>query len=84
MFCVIYLSLILFNISCGIYSIPKESKYTAVFQLMNKETQCVPLLFLSSRFLIYAPSFIVGKLFLEKNAIKSMLVNEITSNFSIA
>ena len=84
MFCVIYLSLILFNTSCGIYSIPKESKYTAVFQSMNKETQCVPLLFLSPRFLIYAPSFVVGKLFLEKNAIKSMLVNEITSNFSIA
>ena len=33
---------------------------------INSETQCVALLFLSSRFMTYAPSFILGKLFLEK------------------
>ena len=60
------LSLILFNTSGGIYSISKESKYTAVFLLINNETQCVTLLFLSLRLMIYAPSFILGKLFLEK------------------
>ena len=50
---VINLSLILFNISFGIYSIPKESKYAAVFLLINNETQCVPLLCLSLRFVTY-------------------------------
>ena len=49
MLCVIDLSLILFNTSCRIYSIPKESKCTAVFLPINNETQCVPLLLLSSR-----------------------------------
>ena len=63
---VIELSLILFNTSCGIYSIPKESNYTAKFLSINSETQCVPLLFLSSIFIIYDLSFILGKLFLEK------------------
>ena len=62
---VIDLSLILFNTSRKIYSIPKESKYTAKFLSINNETQCVPLLFLSLRFMTYAPSFILGKLFLE-------------------
>ena len=37
--------MILFNTSCGIYSILKESKYTAVFLSINNKTQCVPLLF---------------------------------------
>ena len=60
------MSLILFNISCGIYSIPKESKYAAVFLSINNETQWVSLLYLPSRFMIYAPSFILGKLPLEK------------------
>ena len=60
------LFLILFNTSCGIYSIPKESKYTVVFLSINKETQCVPLLYLLSRFMTYTPSFIQGKLPLEK------------------
>ena len=63
---VIDLSLILFNTSWGIYSIPKESKYTALFMSINDENQCVPLLFLSSKFMTYAPSFILGKLFLNK------------------
>ena len=60
------LPLTLFNTSCGIYSIPKESKYTATFLSINNEAQCVPLLCLSSRFMTYAPSFILGKLSLEK------------------
>ena len=38
---VIYLSLILFNTSWGIYSIPKEPKYTAKFLSINNETKCV-------------------------------------------
>ena len=42
---VIDLSLILLNTSWGIYSIPKESKYTLVFLSINNETQCVPLSF---------------------------------------
>ena len=62
----IYLFPILFNTSCGIYSISKESKYTASFLSINNETQCVTLLFLSSRFITNAPPFILGKLFLEK------------------
>ena len=63
---VIDLSLILVNTSRGIYSIPKESKYIASFLSINNETQCVPLLYLSSRFMTFAPSFVLGKLFLEK------------------
>ena len=64
-FVVIDLSLILFNTPWGIYSIPKESKYTAVFLSINNGT-CIPLLFVSSRFMTYAPYFILGNLFLEK------------------
>ena len=33
--------MILINTSRGIYSIPKESKYTANFVSINNETQCV-------------------------------------------
>ena len=33
----------LFNTSYGIYSIPKESKYTVVFPSIDNETQCDPL-----------------------------------------
>ena len=58
------LSLILCNTCGGTYSIPKESKYTVLS--INNEAQCVHLLLLSSRFVTYAPSFILGKLFLEK------------------
>ena len=64
------LSLILLNISCGIYPIPEESKYTAVFLSINNEVQCVPLLYLSMRFMTQAPSFILGKLSLEKTPLK--------------
>ena len=48
------------------YSIPKESKFTHVFLSINNETQCVPLLFLASRFMTYALSFTLTKLFFEK------------------
>ena len=75
--------MILFNTACGIYLIQKESKYTAVFLSISTETQCIPLL-LPSIFLTYAPSFILGKLFLEKNVIKYKLVIEIISNLHIA
>ena len=59
-------SLILFNTSCGIYSVPKESKYVAICLSTNNETQCFPLHCLSSRFITCDPSFIIGKLSLEK------------------
>ena len=49
--------------------------------------QCVLLLFLSLRFMTYAPSFILGKLFLEKTPgltlIKSRFVIEIIGNINI-
>ena len=45
MLLVIDLSQILFDTSWGIYSIPKESKYTAVFMSINNKTQSVSLLF---------------------------------------
>ena len=41
---VIDLSLILFNTSCGMYSIPKESMYTALFPSIINKTQCIPSL----------------------------------------
>ena len=63
---VIDLSLILFNTCRGTYSIPKESKYTVAILSINNEVQCVQLLLLSSRLVTYAPSFVLGKLFLEK------------------
>ena len=56
----------MFNTSGGIYSIPKESKYIAILLLINDENQCVTLLYLSSRFMTCAPSFVVGNLFLKK------------------
>ena len=52
-------------ISC----IPRESKYTAGFLSINNETQCIPLLFLLSRFMTYTPCYIIGKLFLEKTSL---------------
>ena len=62
----ILLSSILFGTARGIYSIPKESKYTAVFLSINIKNQCVLFFFLSSRFITYTRSFIFGKLSLEK------------------
>ena len=60
MLCVIDLSLILFNTSCGIYSVLKKSNYTAVSLSINNETQCVPLFCLSLRFITYALSVILS------------------------
>ena len=37
-----------------------------MFVSINNETQCAPLLYLSSRFTTYTPSFNLGKLSLEK------------------
>ena len=72
-----------FKLSWGIYLTLKESKYTAVFLLINDKTQCVPLIFLSSKFMTYAPSFILSKLFLEKRTIKYEFVSEVISNLDI-
>ena len=44
----------------------RESKYAAKFLSKNNEIQCVPLLFLSLRFITCTPSFVLRKLFLEK------------------
>ena len=63
------LPFILFNNSCRIYSVPKESKYRVVFLSINNETQYVHLVRLFSRFMTYAPSFILGKLSLEKTSL---------------
>ena len=60
------LSLILHNTFWGTYSASKESKFTAVFLSINNKPQWVSLICLSSRFIINAPSFILGKLSLEK------------------
>ena len=60
------LSLILLNTSCEIYSIPRESKYTVIFISVSNEIQCVPLRCLSSRFMTYNTSSILGKLSFEK------------------
>ena len=59
------LSLTLLNISWGIYSVQKESKNIAVFLSIYHETQGVPLLCLSSRFMNYASTFILDELSLE-------------------
>ena len=38
-----------------------------LFLLIHNETQCVPLLWLPSGFMIHASTFILGKLSLEEN-----------------
>ena len=63
MLCVMDLPLL--NTTCGIYSVSRESKYTAVSLSINNETQCVLLLCLASKFMKYAPSFILGELSLD-------------------
>ena len=53
-------------ISLGICSIPKLLKEITSFGLTNKAIQCVPVSSYSSKFITYAPFFILsGKLFLE-------------------
>ena len=54
-----------FLISFGICSTPKLSKYATSLSLTYKAIQCVPIDSYSSRFIIYAPSFILDKLFLD-------------------
>ena len=71
------LSLILFNTSSGIYFIPKESNYTSLFLLINNETQCIHLLFLSSKSIAYASALIISKVFLEKKNIKPTIIHKI-------
>ena len=63
------LLLISLNTFFEIYSIPKVSNYTAVFLSINNETQCALLSYLSSRFMTYALSFILGKLSLGETPI---------------
>ena len=64
---VIDLFLIAFNTSWGIHSILKEpDKGDRCNSVKTNETQYVPLLYLLSKFMIYTPSFVLGKLFLEK------------------
>ena len=55
-----------FLISWGIYSTPKLSKQVTSLFFKYKAIECVPVSVYSSRFITYAPFFIVlGKLFLE-------------------
>ena len=63
------LSLILFNTSWQIYSIIKESKYATKFLSIKNENQSVPSFYLSSIFITYASSFILGKLLIEKTSL---------------
>ena len=60
------LSLVFFNTYSNLYLIPKTLKYTAAFLSIINESQCVPLLSLSSRFMTHTPSFVLGNLSLEK------------------
>ena len=64
------LSLTLINNSWAIYSILEWSNYSSVFLSVNNENQCVSLLSLSSKFVTYGPSFILGRLVLEKATIE--------------
>ena len=54
---------------------------------INNETMCSFTIFIIERFMTYAPSFILGKLFLEKTPgltlIKSRFVIEIIGNINI-
>ena len=84
MFYVIDLSLIILNTSWGIYSVPKKIPIRSSFSSINNETLCVLLLFLSLKFMTYALSFIVGKLSLAKDSMKTSFVIEILSNVTIA
>ena len=67
------LSSTFFNTSYGTYSIPKKSTYTEVFLSINDEKEYVTLLCLSSRSMTYTPSFILGKLSLEKTPLNVAL-----------
>ena len=71
---VIDLSLIWLNSYCGLYSIPKESKYTAVFLSINNETRLILLFRLSLTFMAGPPSFFLGKSPLEKTQLNLGLI----------
>ena len=58
--------LILLSTYCGIYSIPKESNYSAMFMVVNNKSQSVSLLCLSSIFMTCGTSCILRKLSLKK------------------
>ena len=60
-----------------IYSIQKESKYTAVYLLINNETKCAPLPWLSSRFITYTPSFVLDNFSLEQTSLNLQSVTKI-------
>ena len=64
------INLLSLNVFYNIYSIPKELKYTVVFPSKNNETQCIPLLCLSSIFTAYTQSFILHKSVIEKALLK--------------
>ena len=67
------------------YVEPQKNQSTQLyFLLISKEAECVSLLCLSSKFMTYTPSFILGKLSLEKNTIKPKFVTGILSNLYIA
>ena len=53
----------------------KELKYTAVFLPLNNETLCVPLFYLSSRFITYTLFLIQSQLLLEKTQLIEILIN---------
>ena len=73
-----------FNTSWGLYSAPKKFQYTTAFLSINNESQRVLLLCLSSRFMTYAPTFIVGILSLEKISMKPSVEIATLSNVDIA
>ena len=54
-----------FLISFGMCSTPKLSKYLMLLPFTYKAIQSGPIDSYSSRFITYAPSLILGKLFLE-------------------
>ena len=54
-----------FSICFGIYLTPKLSKYVTLLSLTNKAIQWVPIDSCSSKFIIYAASYVLGKLFFE-------------------
>ena len=74
----VHLSLILFNSFCGIYSILKVSKHTAICLTIDNEVHYVTLLCLSSAFITYTPSFILGQFTFEKVPLGSQLIYLVT------
>ena len=69
MFAVIFLLPIIFIISFGICSTPKLPKYITVSPFTCTAIYWVPIDLYLSRFITYAPFFILGKLFLEQTRI---------------